>query len=769
MDLTAHPRTEFPSALSFGALIALLLIGVACGPPAPTVFQLSKQPAMPSQIVVSPRPTAAERRAADLLSEHIGTVLGAPVPIVTDVAASVPGEIIVGWNSHAQALGLHVDLPALGADGFVLRTMDARLLLAGGTGSDDKGAIYAATTFLEQHLGFRFYAPDVLVAPAAMQVEIPDGLDVVQVPAIEYREDFYRGAWDPAFGEWHKLDRHGKEWGMWVHTFATLVSPDDYFDEHPEWFAEVEGRRVPQGQLCLTHEGMYQTLVTNLRARIEAEPEKHYWSVSQNDTYGFCTCDRCAAIDAEQDAHSGSLIHFINRVAAEFPDKTISTLAYQYSRKAPENLRPADNVLVVLAPIELNRSRPVATDPSAAGFRTELEDWARVTDRLLIWDYVIQFSNLVSPFPNLRVLQPNLQYFVANSAVAHFQQGNREIGGEWAELRAYVIAKLLWNPDIDVDATINDFLSGYYGAAAPHLRAYIDTQHDALAASGAALGIFGNPVGASRSYLTPELMATYEAQFDQAEVAVAGNTEHLQRLRWARQPLRFARLEQAKAGATGADGVFERSPSDNWQPKPEILARIDEFVAIAQEQGVTRVHEWHTPPAEYGARYRQMLQRVPTDHLAVGHTPIFATPFSDRYPAEGAATIVDGLHSPMDHTFGWIGWNGEDLQATIDLGTPQPVRRVAAGFMQSTNSWIWLPLSVQVELSDDGVNWQPAGSTGGVADEHESSAVETFAVEFPVRTTRYVRVKAINRRTCPDWHIGAAGKAWIFTDEIVVE
>lgn len=762
MNPAAYCRTNLLATL----LLASLWLG-ACGPPAPTVFELSTRPDMPPQIVLSTQPTPAERRAAELLSEHIGTVLGAPVPVVTDASASVAGEIIVGLNRHAQALGVDVDVQALGEDGFLLRTVETRLLLVGGSA---KGAIYGAAALLEEHLGFRFYAPGVVLPPTTSRVQIPNGLDVVQVPAIEYRENYYRGAWDAAYAEWHKLDHHGQEWGMWVHTFATLVSPDEHFDAHPEWFAEVDGRRMPHAQLCLTNEGMYQTLVANLRTRIEAEPDKHYWSVSQNDTYGFCTCDRCAAIDAEQQAHSGSLIHFINRVAAEFPDKTISTLAYQYSRKAPKDLRPADNVLVVLAPIELNRSRPVATDSSAAGFRTELEDWARITDRLLIWDYVIQFNNLISPFPNLRVLQPNLQYFVANSAVAHFQQGNREIGGEWAELRAYIVSKLLWDPDIDVEATLDDFLAGYYGAAAPHLRAYIDTQHDALAASGADLSIFGNPVGAIGSYLTPQLMAAYEARFDEAEIAVAGNQTLARRVGWARQPLRFARLEQAKAAGASADGVFERSASGDWQPKPEVLTQLDQFVAIAEEQGVTRVLEWHTPPAEYGERYRQMLQRLPADHLALGHTPTFASPFSDRYPADGAATIVDGLHSPMDHTFGWIGWDGQDMQATIDLGAPQPVHHVATGFMQSTNSWIWLPVQVQVELSEDGINWQPADSASPVADEHERSAVETLTIEFPTQSARYIRVHAINRKTCPDWHIGAGGgKAWIFTDEIIVK
>ena len=722
---------------------------------------------MSTQIVLSESPTAAESRAAELLAEHLGHLLEVDLPVVTADAPPRDDEILVGHSRRTRHLNIDVDLAVLGKDGFVLRTVGGRLVLVGGSG---KGVIYAATTFLEDYLGFRFYAPGALVAPDADTLELPDGLDVVQVPPIEFREDYYRGAQDPAFGEWHKLNRHVEEWGPWVHTFAGLVPPDEHFETHPEWYAEVDGRRISNGQLCLTNEAMYDVLVANLQQWIEAEPEKQYWSVSQNDTQGFCTCDRCAAIDAEQEAHSGSLITFINRVAAEFPEQTISTLAYQYSRKAPRELRPADNVLVVLAPIELNRSRPVATDPSAAAFRAELEDWARITDRLLIWDYVIQFSNLVSPFPNLRVLQPNLRYFVDNSAVAHFQQGNREVGGEWAELRAYLIAKLLWNPDADVDVLIDDFLAGYYGAAAPHLRAYIDTQHDALAASGAGLSIFGNPIGASNTYLTAELMTTYDEQFDAAEAAVVGDEIFLQRVRWARQPLVFARLEQAKTRASGDDGLFERDADGAWQARGEILTRLDEFVSIADEQGVTRVHEWHTSPVEYGQRYRAVLQRVPVDHLAVGR-PLSLTPaFSPKYPADGATTLVDGLHGPIDHSFAWLGWEGEDLEAVVDLGAQTSVHRVSVDFLQSVGSWIWLPLRLDVDLSIDGDVWEPAGVVQATADEHQEPVfTETYAVEFAPRATRYVRVRAASRRICPDWHIGVGGPAWIFADELVVE
>ena len=227
--------------------------------------------------------------------------------------------------------------------------------------------------------------------------------------------------------------------------------------------------------------------------------------MSQNDNYNECQCDSCRAENARYGASSGTLIAFVNRVARMFPDKTISTLAYQYTRSAPTGIKPEPNVNIMLCSIECNRSKPLATDPTSASFVKDIEDWGALTDNIIMWDYVVQFRNLVSPFPNLRVLQPNIQLFVKNNIRMMFQQGCGANVGEFGELRTYLIAKLLWNPDCNIDSVMNDFLDGYYGAAGRDIRTYIDTMHDALERSGAGLGIYGYPYDAFNSYLTPPL------------------------------------------------------------------------------------------------------------------------------------------------------------------------------------------------------------------------------------------------------------------------
>jgi len=190
---------------------------------------------------------------------------------------------------------------------------------------------------------------------------------------------------------------------------------------------------------------------------------------------------------------------------------------------------------------------PFATDPSPdnVSFQAYIEKWAKICDNIISYQYVVQFTNLVSPFPNLRVLQPNIQYVVEHGAKGLFLQGNRESGGEFAELRAYLLAKLAWNPYCDIDEVMDDFLQGYYGAAATPIRKYIDLMHDALEASGQSLKTVGNPRDYydDEGYLCPQMIEEYDRLFNEAERLVADDEEILLRVQIARMPLMYAKLE----------------------------------------------------------------------------------------------------------------------------------------------------------------------------------------------------------------------------------
>lgn len=729
-------------------------------------------------------PSAAsvqEEKAARVLQDYLLQITGAALPIVSADQPASPHEIVLGQNQRLAEMGMADEVEELDEDGFVIRTVATRLIIAGGS---DKGTLYGVYAFLEDHLGARMYSPTVKVIPNLDRLVLGE-IDDVQIPAFSYRTTHYRVTWDAEYVDWHRLshDAEGRrpEWGLWVHTFSRLVPPEIHYDAHPEYYAMVDGKRIPT-QLCLTNPDVLEIVVNSLRREMAQNPQARFWSVSQNDNRAHCTCDRCRAIDQREGSPSGSIISFVNQVAERFPNKVISTLAYEYSRRAPATLRPRENVNIMLCSIEVTRDRPIAPgyatisfpnapfqDQTNEAFREDVDEWSRIADDIIVWDYVIQFHNLVSPFPNLHVLQPNIRFFADHGVTALFEQGNREIGGEFAELRAYLLSKLMWNPNRDVDALIDDFLGGYYGAAAGLIRQYIDEMRDALVTSGEPLRIFAGPNDASASYLTPPLIARFESLFDQAEAATANEPDLLERVRVARLPLEFAIMEQAKKSFTGERGLFARV-DDRWEVRSDIRARIDPFVDLSNRQGVTRVKEWSTPPEEYrSAMYRLFAQGM-NEHFAFRKPVVFTTPDIAGLPEGAASVLTDGIRGSHDFAYNWLGFSGADLEVVLDLGDIRDVRRIESAYYQHAPWSMVLPRRVEYWISTDGERFDQVGDVGhDLPLDTEGAQMRDFIAEFAPREARYVRVKAHTIGNMPDWHPGAGRPARMLVDEIVVE
>jgi predicted alpha-1,2-mannosidase len=146
-------------------------------------------------------------------------------------------------------------------------------------------------------------------------------------------------------------------------------------------------------------------------------------------------------------------------------------------------------------------------------------------------------------------------------------------------------------------------------------------------------------------------------------------------------------------------------------------------------------------------------------------------PWSPQYSAGGERALIDYIYGSADFRTGsWQGYEGSDLNATLDLGSIQPVSSVSIRFLQDNKSWIFMPLQIEFFVSDDNKSFKSLGTlTPATTADKPGSVIETFTKKFKTVNARYVRVIAKNRGTCPDWHPGAGKKSWIFTDEITVE
>ncbi len=556
---------------------------------------------------------------------------------------------------------------------------------------------------------------------------------------------------------------------MWVHTFNELVSPEIYFQDHPEYYSMVNGERIPT-QLCLTNPEVLQITIQNLRRKIAQNPNATYWSVSQNDNKNFCTCDKCKAIDEREGSPSGSIINFVNQVADQFPDKMISTLAYEYGRKAPKTLVPRENVNIMLCSIEAYRHKPIEQDAESAGFVRDVEDWGKISKDIIVWDYVIQFNNLISPFPNLHVLQPNIAFFAKHGVNAMFEQGNREVGGEFAALRAYMISKFLWNPNESADAVMNDFLNGYYGLAGAAIGRYIKEMREALVASGKPLRIFGTPNEAATSYLTPTLIERYGKIFDEAETLVADSAILLERVKIARQPIEFAIMEQAKKNFFGPLGVFEKV-NGHWEVKTALRAKIDPFTDLCIREGVTQVKEWSTSPEEYRSAMYRLFSQGMNEHLALGKKVTFISPSIGNIPADADfMMLTDGKRGSHDYDYNWFSFPGENLEVIIDLESSQTVKRIESAYYQYAFWLRVLPKKVEYFVSQDGQTFELVATVNNTLPiDQYGGQQRDFIAQFEPRNVRYIKVKAHTIGNTPGWHPGVGRPARMVVDEIVVE
>lgn len=453
-------------------------------------------------IVHSNAPSPSTVTAATEIQKYIKLISGVDLSIKTDASTPCEHEIVIGYTNREANEENTEEI--LEEDGFIIKTVGEKVFILG---SDVRGALYGAYTFLEKYLGCRFYSSEYEKIPSNDVIAIPCIERDEQVPTFKYRYVDFVTSRKNDFPAKLKINgiMHGDtentaygecvKYTGFVHTFNQLVPPSVYGESHPEyWGYNVDGtlQTHRDRQLCLTNPDVLRITKESVRKLLEQNPNTDIISISQNDTNSRglpCMCPNCRAVYEEEGAYSGAIIRFVNAVANEFaeeyPHVKFDTLAYRYSRSVCKT-HPADNVIVRLCTIECCFSHPLGTCGdvySRPGVTTSIADnivaWGKITKNVYIWDYVTNFSHPTVMFPNFKTLLPNVKFFLKHNVKGVFEEANYfSETGDFPELRSYIMAKILWNPDMteaEYWGYIDEFLKDCYGDGWKYIREYIDT------------------------------------------------------------------------------------------------------------------------------------------------------------------------------------------------------------------------------------------------------------------------------------------------------
>jgi hypothetical protein len=534
-------------------------------------------------IMLDAQALPAARWGAEQVQKYVKQISGAELPIVSEGALAAKA-IVVGPGRYLDELGIKLD-PGLGKEGFVLRTVGQRIVVAG---PGVRGSLYGCDELLEK-MGVRWFTAKITQVPKQKTLKFPD-LNETQRPDFEYREPYITEALD---GNWAAHNRvNGSAAGLtaemggkvtygseaFVHTLDALV-PRELYATHPEYFPLIKGKRVDgYVQRCLSNPDVLRLAIAGVEQWIRENPDATIFSVSQNDTGNWCQCDKCTAIAKKYGGQSGLYLWFANQVAAaihkDHPGVLIDTLAYQFTEAPPTGILPLANVRVRLCPISVCEAHPyeACDDPATRTFLKHLQGWATLTNTLYIWHYNTNFSNYLQPFPDFNEFPTDLKLYKKSGVKGVFFEGDYAPGGGGSdsELRAYVMAKLLWNVNANSNALVNEWMEGVYKKAAPPMRAWFDLLQKQVASPQIRLRIFDSTTGKdAMAYLPPAVLTQGSKLMDEAMKLAADD------------PVASRQIEKQRLGIRYVE--LSRDPSD--------LKSLRQFVADAKELGVAFVSE----------------------------------------------------------------------------------------------------------------------------------------------------------------------------------
>ncbi len=430
-------------------------------------------------IVVEKGAEGETLRARDDLAAYLKKSTGRDFEVVTerdfDPASSLAAPIYVG-RCRAVKSALGADLHRLDRDAFIVAIEEDRVMLAGPT---PWATYWAVCQFLEDQVGVRWLIPGPLGedVPANERLVVPCSTQTYS-PAILSR------LWSGAHygGVWSLRQRiHGR---YAFHHNLLRIFPPELFDEHPEYFPMHGEERYRPGeedhnwQPCMTDPGGIQRAADAARAAFAANPLLESFSYGINDGHGYCDCEGCKAVDRPAPDWRGfsgekSYLYYtwLNKVAEnleeDYPDKMLGCLAYSAVILPPPGLKLHRNVIPYLTS---NRA-----DYFDRNFRradlTMLSRWANNTEQMGIYDYAYGMGFAIPRIYN-HLFQDAIQQAVQRKVKGFYAEVYPNWGLDGHKL--YVMSRILWNPEVDVDALTDEWYERMFRESAAPMGDYFE-------------------------------------------------------------------------------------------------------------------------------------------------------------------------------------------------------------------------------------------------------------------------------------------------------
>ncbi|RWW91764.1 DUF4838 domain-containing protein [Flavobacterium cerinum] len=520
-------------------------------------------------------------------------------------------------------------------------------------------------------------------------LKVPMGLNYTKEYAFEYREPYFPDNQHTESRLWNSTNTIDDTWGLWGHNIHKFISVTD------KMMAVVDGKSSDE-QYCFSSPEFEHALVLAVENSGRENGNAFKFMVMPNDNFMVCQCKRCKAMGNTKSNASPAVFTLLNKLAQRFPKQQFFSAAYN-TTIVPPSFKLATNAGVMISTMPFPKGVVIEQSNKKAIVEKSLQDWKKITDKMYLWDYAVNFDNYFEFYPTVSIAQKNLKFYKKQGITGVFINGNEGSYAAFDNLKFYLYAQLLSDPDIDLDKHIHLFFDKKYPDVSYLLLDYYSKIEKYAFNSRNQLEIYGGLQQAKDKYLK-------EADFDFFYNQFIGRYEQLSSdkstdLAPLVTALTFLKLEMRRTNGIGENGYahFEKDKTVAVV-SPEIPLLLARLRKLSKETTIDVYNESGALISDYLASWENEINNKKYKNLFYGKNFRVLSVLDDEY--QNKHMLNDGAIGFNDYYNNWLLSTKDALQLEIAAEDVKGATTVSLTFLSNTKHKIYLPKEVVVTIGD---------------------------------------------------------------------
>lgn len=538
--------------------------------------------------------------------------------------------------------------------------------------------------------------------------------DTVATMPFEYRDIYMPCNQNPDMTILLGLNNLEMDWAIWGHQLSRVLGSNGdtnfgFQNMSSDLFARSDGLAHSE-QFCFSSDKLYE-LTVNYILEQYGDGTKHpnRFTIGPNDNGIVCECRKCETAGNTKGNATPTVIRFIERLAARFPNHTFFIPGYSTTKAIPDHKLPA-NVGVFLSAMDYPRAYHNADSPEAQAFFRELEEWKKVTDLVYIWDYICNFDDYLTPYPILSVMQDRFKEYRDRGVKGIFLNGSGYFYSTLQECYTFALSELMINPELDIEYLVRT----YFHDSMPHVGDFCAdvflTMEKVCCQRGRELPLYGGIADALHCYIDINLYHELYSKFltfnrdemTARERAIYDKT---------RQIVSYSYLEICRYVGLGRGGYATQN-GDRWEINPEMLSAAEALKEITDEDDIyiltdndyasmdhmDRINEEGVYIADYESECEIWLNHEPwkTDKLLGSHLAVYSGGEKTH-----TGKLTDGVVGiSQSYHWGWKIYPQENFMIELPADKLKDASQLAMGFLNYERHNMAPPSDVELWVDD---------------------------------------------------------------------